>query len=146
MLLGLRCEQEPSSQSRVTIEDRLDAFGMPRARLHWHVSDRDLASVEETIRMLSRALGAARPEMFPRDGESGWLARLQPAAHHMGTTRMSRSPTDGVVDVNCRVHGTTNLHIAGSSVFPTGAWAPPTLTIMALAVRLARHLVTGARN
>lgn len=145
MLLGLRCEQEPSSQSRVTLDDRLDAFGMPRARLRWHVSDRDLMSVEETIRVLSRALRAARPEMFPRDGDSGWVARLQPAAHHMGTTRMSRSPTDGVVDVNCRVHGTTNLYVAGSSVFPTGGWAPPTLTIIALAVRLARHLVASAR-
>ena len=58
----------------------------------------------------------------------------------MGTTRMHPDPRHGVVDENCRVHGTENfLHVAGSSVFPTGGWAPPTLTIVALAIRLADH-------
>ena len=60
--------------------------------------------------------------------------------HHMGTTRMSLSPRDGVVDPDCRVHGVRNLYVAGSSVFPTGGWANPTLTILALAHRLADHL------
>jgi len=60
--------------------------------------------------------------------------------HHMGTTRMSESPADGVVDKNCTVHGYDNLHIAGSSVFTTGGWANPTLTILALSHRLSDHL------
>jgi choline dehydrogenase-like flavoprotein len=58
----------------------------------------------------------------------------------MGTTRMSSDPTRGVVDADCRVHGYANLYIAGSSVFPTSGWANPTLTIIALAHRLAAHL------
>ena len=61
-------------------------------------------------------------------------------SHHMGTTRISDDPVQGVVDANCRVHGVSNLFVAGSSVFPTGGTAPPTLTIVALALRLADHL------
>ena len=60
--------------------------------------------------------------------------------HHMGTTRMSTDPADGVVDPDCRVHGTDNLYVAGSSVFPTGSCANPTFMIVALARRLADHL------
>ena len=60
--------------------------------------------------------------------------------HHMGTTRMSADPALGVVDADCRVHGYGNLYVAGSSVFPTGGWANPTLTILALVLRLAAHL------
>jgi choline dehydrogenase-like flavoprotein len=58
----------------------------------------------------------------------------------MGTTRMSDDPKLGVVDASCRVHGIQNLFIAGSSVFPTDGSAPPTLTIVALAVRMAEHI------
>ena len=61
--------------------------------------------------------------------------------HHMGTTRMSESPKSGVVDVNCRVHGIANLYIASSSVFPTCGFANPTLTILALTLRLADHIL-----
>ena len=61
----------------------------------------------------------------------------------MGTTRMHVDPAQGVVDADCRVHGIENLFIAGSSVFPTGGYANPTLTIVALAVRLADHLAQG---
>ena len=65
---------------------------------------------------------------------------MSPARHHMGTTRMSIEPGEGVVDAECRVHGLDNLYIAGSSVFPTSGNANPTLTIIALAMRMADHL------
>jgi choline dehydrogenase-like flavoprotein len=58
----------------------------------------------------------------------------------MGTTRMSEDPANGVVDSNCRVHGVKNLFVAGSSVFPSVGFSNPTLTIIALACRLADHL------
>jgi choline dehydrogenase-like flavoprotein len=61
-------------------------------------------------------------------------------AHHLGTTRMAERADEGVVDRDCRVHGLANLHVAGSSVFPTGGWAFPTFTIVALSLRLAAHL------
>jgi choline dehydrogenase-like flavoprotein len=65
---------------------------------------------------------------------------LESGRHHMGTTRMHCDPRRGVVDENCRVHGLGNLFIAGSSVFPTAGYANPTLTIVALAIRLADHI------
>jgi choline dehydrogenase-like flavoprotein len=58
----------------------------------------------------------------------------------MGTTRMSGDPRYGVVDRNCRVHGMSNLFVAGSSVFPTAGSGTPTLTLVALSLRLADHL------
>jgi choline dehydrogenase-like flavoprotein len=62
------------------------------------------------------------------------------AAHHVGTTRMHSDPLRGVVDADCRVHGVANLHVAGSSVFPTAGASNPTLTLVALALRLADRL------
>ena len=61
-------------------------------------------------------------------------------AHHLGTTRMSETDQTGVVDRDCRIHGMDNLYVAGSSVFPTGGWAFPTFTIVALALRLSDQL------
>jgi len=60
--------------------------------------------------------------------------------HQLGTTRMSKEIQDGVVDSNCRVHGVENLYIASSSVFPTSGQANPTLTIVALSIRIAQTL------
>ena len=72
--------------------------------------------------------------------DAGHVPSYTDAAHPMGTTRMSTDPRFGVVDIDCRVHGTGNLYVAGSSVFPTGGGAPPTLTIVCLALRLADQL------
>ena len=61
--------------------------------------------------------------------------------HHMGTTRMSDSPATGVVDWDCRVHDAQNLYVAGSSVFPTGGSSNPTLTIVAMTLRLGDRII-----
>jgi len=66
--------------------------------------------------------------------------RFSDASHHIGTTRMSSTARTGVVDSDCRVHGIDNLFVCGSSVFPTGGYANPTMTILALALRLGEHL------
>jgi choline dehydrogenase-like flavoprotein len=71
---------------------------------------------------------------------NGKSRTLRSGFHHMGTTRMHRDPSQGVVDPNCRVHGMSNLFITGSATFPTGGYANPTLTIVALALRLADHI------
>jgi choline dehydrogenase-like flavoprotein len=76
---------------------------------------------------------------FP-DEPSAWRRATEGGMHHMGTTRMHVAPQHGVVDESSRVHGTTNLFVAGSSVFPSGGYANPTLTIVALALRLGDHL------
>lgn len=70
---------------------------------------------------------------------------IQAVGHLHGTTRMGTSPENGVVDSDCRLFGAENLYLAGSSIFPTGGFTNPTMTIVALAMRLAEHL-SGARK
>ncbi len=140
LVIGIRAEQAPNYASRVSLDNSTDRYGVRRLRLDWKISDQDLDSIERTQRILATLLAAERVEMIPRDGPLGWANTVAPGAHHIGTTRMHASPQRGVVDAQCRVHGTENLYVAGSSVFPTGGWAPPTLTIVALSLRLATHL------
>jgi choline dehydrogenase-like flavoprotein len=72
--------------------------------------------------------------------DESWPPTLGGGWHHMGTTRMHADPKQGVVDATCRVHGVGNLSIAGASVYPTAGSANPTLTLVALSLRLSDHL------
>lgn len=151
LYLSVRAEQAPNPDSRVRLGDTVDGLGMRRIVLDWRLTDLDRRTLEVMARKLDGALrqsGAGHVEAAP------WLS--QPRAnwefdplisrhaiggyHHMGTTRMADSPRAGVVDRDCRVHDVRNLWIAGSSVFPTSGWANPTLSIIALALRLADRL------
>lgn len=135
-------EQRPNPDSRVTLSDTRDALGLPRSRLAWLLTPDDKASLVRNLRALGGAFAAAglgRLHIELPDG-NGWPDELTGGNHHMGTTRMADDPRHGVVDADCRVHGIVNLYVAGSSVFPTCGAANPTLTIVALALRLADHL------
>ena len=144
LMVGCRAEQAPNPDSRVTLDDRVDAFGVPRVRLHWALTARDRDGIERAAAVWRRELAAAGAAIGPiGPADEPWTARLAPGAHHMGTTRMHADPARGVVDPDGRVHGTRNVFVTGSSVFPTAGWAPPTLTIVALALRLADHLRAG---
>jgi choline dehydrogenase-like flavoprotein len=112
------------------------------ARLCWQLRDIDLKSVVRSHILLDEALRRARfGYLRLRNGQlPEWQADVEPGKHHMGTTRMHYDPARGVVDRDCRVHGVDNLFIAGSSVFPSAGFANPTLTIVALSLRLAAHL------
>jgi choline dehydrogenase-like flavoprotein len=139
--LGVMSEQVPNRESRVLLAPERDLFGQPKALLEWRLCDQDyntiIAGQDAFDRELRRA-GIGRLESKYADEEprptlgGGW--------HHMGTTRMHQDPAHGVVDADCKVHGMKNLFVAGSSVFPTGGFANPTLTIVAMAMRLADHL------
>jgi choline dehydrogenase-like flavoprotein len=140
-------EPSPNRASRVLLTPERDALGVPRIRLEWRLNADDRRSAVATLQLLSRALGArqAGRVLITLDEESkAWPplpdGRIDHGWHHMGTTRMHDDPRFGVVDRDCRVHGSSNLYIAGSSVFPTYGFAQPTLTIVALALRLAKHL------
>lgn len=139
--LGLFLEQAPNPHSRVALSDATDALGLRRARLTWQLNKLDRLTQARTASALLRelALGSAA-EGQPRRLHEIHPGELTGTNHHMGTTRMARNPARGVVDADCRVHGIDNLYIAGSSVFPTGSWANPTFTLLALALRLADHL------
>lgn len=141
----VRTESEPDPESRVRLGDRLDALGMRRPVLDWRVGDFEWETARRTLELLGRALGetgTGRLEVDPSGRDLREVARLEMGNHHMGTARMSEDPADGVVDRHCRVHGEENLFVAGSAVFPTAGAANPTLTLVALAHRLADHLVS----
>ncbi len=146
-----RAEQAPNPDSRVVLSGNEDALGCRRADLDWQMSALDKHSVRELALSLGREfsrldLGKVSTMDWVEDSSNAWP--VDPTVgnhpiggyHHMGTTRMSASPRNGVVDANCTVHGLANLHLAGSSVFTTGGWANPTLTLLALAHRLAKHI------
>jgi choline dehydrogenase-like flavoprotein len=142
MALGGACEQAPNPESRVMLSTERDALGLDRAKLDWRLTETDKLSLNRVIDAIGRevgmlGVGRLRPSL---SNDGVWPERVEGGNHHMGTTRMSDQPTSGVVDRNCRVHGIANLYIAGSSVFPTCGASNPTLTIVALALRLADRI------
>ncbi len=153
----IRAEQSPNPQSRVLLSDELDELGMPRTKLDWHLSALD----KHTVRVIAEVLGKEVERLgYGNLTPSPWLSEdslewpidrtvsnhFIGGFHHMGTTRMSASPRHGVVDAHCKVHGYENLYVAGSSVFPTGGWANPNLTILALVYRMAEHVGSRLRR
>jgi choline dehydrogenase-like flavoprotein len=146
-----RAEQAPNPDSRVRLSSDKDALGYRRADLDWRLSALDKETMLQFGKCLQRefdrlSLGKVTTYQWLEDGKADWPVDASVGNHpiggyhHMGTTRMSTSARNGVVDANCTVHGYHNLHIAGSSVFTTGGWANPTLTLLALTHRLGDHL------
>lgn len=141
--LSACAEQIPNAESRVLLDDQeRDRFDRRRVVLDWRFTDEDVASIRQSLDHLVRhcsasGLGRIR-ELVPNEDYSA--VDFRGSYHHMGTTRMHPDARQGVVDANCRVHGISNLFVAGSSVFPTYGHANPTFTIIALAMRLSDHL------
>jgi choline dehydrogenase-like flavoprotein len=140
-------ETVPNSNSRVTLSSEMDQFNCNRVVLNWMLSPIDTDSLQLGYKVIGQELGRfglgrlkiSIPTEFG-SSISNPSGDFWSQHHHMGTTRMHEDPKKGVVNANCRVHGVSNLFIAGSSVFPTSSSATPTLTIIALAVRLADHI------
>lgn len=140
-----RTETAPNPANRVTLAEERDALGLRRARLDWTVGALERRTVETTMRLVAAELGRlgigrVRINELLLEDDARWSENLSWFGHHMGTTRMSETAKTGVVNPDCRVHGIANLYVASSSVFPTSGFANPTLTILALALRLADHL------
>ena len=123
-----------------------DELGMPRANLRWRFTKLDKRSIRVFYELLGQELGRAglgRVKMMDwlLDGDDdSWPNILAGGWHHMGTARMHEDPKQGVVDANCKVHGLANLFVAGGAVYPTGGAVNPTLTVVAVALRLSDHL------
>jgi choline dehydrogenase-like flavoprotein len=137
-------EQSPDPDSRVQLSQRRDWLGLPITRINWRIGEleaRSQATLAKNIASEFARLGLppVRLADWVRDGRLE-DARFQDGCHPSGTTRMADDPTQGVVDADCQVHGVDSLYVAGSSIFPTGSHANPTLMIVALAVRLSQHL------
>lgn len=142
-VLGTLIEQFPNPDSRITMLDERDALGMKKINIHWELTSADRNTV--------KSIGLEVAKCFADTG-LGFVKldecvynvdvplKVNPHAHHMGTTRMASSPEFGVVDENCKVFGVENLYVAGSSVFATGGACNPTMPLLQLALRLADHL------
>lgn len=139
--LLLNLEQAPHPDNRIVLAGQRDRLGVRRAQLRWQWRADEQAGLERLRGLVAKEL------------EDAGLGRVECSAqsipdprahHHSGTTRMHEDPRFGVVDHDCRVHGVANLFIAGASVFPTAGFANPTLTIVALALRLADRLRSTA--
>lgn len=144
IILRNHFEQSPNRASRVQLSRQRDALGQNRLQVNLRISRQDqesLAQFHHHLGQQLQTLGLGRLESNLPPLASAW-ATLTDSSHHMGTTRMGIHPRQGVVDETCKLHGCNNLYIASSSVFPTVGHANPTLTILALALRLADHLKT----
>ena len=132
-------EQVPNFLSSVTLGDEKDYFGQNKVTVDWQFTDSDFRNFNKSLELFANELGESMLGRFKIDVSlfPGYMA----GHHHMGTTRMNNNPKLGVVDENCKVHGKDNLFVAGSSVFPTGGAINPTLTIVALSLRLSKHLI-----
>lgn len=135
-----KTEQSPDPNNRVVLGSERDCLGQRKTQLYWRWSSADIHNSGRAQRLFAEAVTAAglgTVQIHPIEDQQ---ITGGTSDHHMGTTRMHLNPKQGVVDENCQVHGISNLFIAGSSVFPTGGVANPTLTIIALSLRLADHV------
>jgi choline dehydrogenase-like flavoprotein len=139
--MTLRCEQSPMRESRISLSDDLDPLGMPRVALDWRIDPADDGQMRRAMVIVANELAASGigRAWIPGDA-SRFVWRQEQGGHHMGATRMGSDPTVSVVNADCRTHLVTNLYITGGSVFTTGGDSNPTLTIVALAHRLADTL------
>jgi choline dehydrogenase-like flavoprotein len=134
-------EQSPDRSNRIILQEQTDAFGQRKIKVLWRWNELDLRSIRQAQQIFQKELAAAGIGTFlPMEEAVGQPRPFNSPHHFMGTTRMHDNARNGVVDGKCRVHDVPNLFIAGGSTFPTGGFANPTLTIVALALRLATHL------
>jgi choline dehydrogenase-like flavoprotein len=144
--LFTRIEQAPNPDSRITLDTETDELGVPRAMLHWELTPLEKRSIRKIYELIGQQAGIAgkgrvRLMDYLRDeNDNSWPEFTGGGWHHMGTTRMSNNPKQGVVDANCKVHGIGNLYMAGSSCYVTAGAPNPTLTLVALTLRLSDHL------
>jgi choline dehydrogenase-like flavoprotein len=138
-------EQAPNPDSRITLSDEIDSLGQRRARLDWRFTELDWRTFRHfadhfDAQLRQLGLGYLKTADWLLSDKPELNSQLRGVAHHLGTTRMSDDPRSGVVDRNCCVHGIDNLFVNSGSVMPTGGFAGPTFTIVALGIRLADHL------
>jgi choline dehydrogenase-like flavoprotein len=143
--LRVHSEQEPLSESRITLTDVRDASGLLQSRLDWRVSPLEWKTIQSFTEQVGQIFAAhamadieIQSELSREDGFRDVV--FDDSHHHMGGTRMAESPAEGVVDPNLRLHGVENAYVCGASVFPSSGFSNPTHTLIALAIRLADHL------
>jgi choline dehydrogenase-like flavoprotein len=140
--IGTSVEQVPRPENRLVLTGERDALGIPKVELHWSLTEAEERTYRRGLELVVEALERYAPGISSQrlDYPDPWPDEVLGTWHHIGTTRMHEDPAHGVVNADCRVHDVDNLYVAGSSVFPAGGASAPTVTIVALALRLAEHL------
>lgn len=139
-------EQTPDAENRLTVDDRLDAYGLPRLSVAFRYCEEDAYAIVRGHRALDQILrenDLGRLEFIAVSDDKlaeAVLSQASDGMHQIGAARMSNDPSTGVVDGDCRVHDLSNLYLASTCVFPTSGQANPTFLGVALALRLADHL------
>ena len=142
--LEFNAEQSPNPDSRVLLGSETDPFGVRRLIIRWSASDADIELVALAYEALASAVGRSglgTVTLGPDPHLKVRYAVIALAGHHIGTVRMGNDPRSGVVDRNAEVWGTRGLYVCGAAIFPTSGFANPTLTAVALAFRLADHVI-----
>ena len=143
---AIRIEQAPNPNSRITLGQEKDALGVPRIIFNWDLTELDKTSIRKINWLVGEQMGKANlgrvklHEYLRDENDLTWPSGTNAGWHHMGTTRMHNDPKKGVVDENCQVHGLNNLFVAGSGCYPTSGASNPTLTLVALSLRLSEYL------
>jgi len=141
-----RMEQAPNPDSRITIGPERDELGVPLANLHWQLTDLDKRSVRRINQVIGWEVGKAGfgrvklKDFFRDDNDKSWPDGTNAGWHHMGTTRMGTDPNKSVVNSDCQVHGIDNLFVAGAGCYATAGAPNPTLTLIALSLRLSDYV------
>jgi choline dehydrogenase-like flavoprotein len=140
--IGTSVEQVPRPENRLVLTGERDALGIPKVELHWSLTEAEERTYRRGLELVVEALERYAPGISSQrlDYPDPWPDEVLGTWHHIGTTRMHEDPAHGVVNADCRVHDVDNLYVAGSSVFPASGASAPTVTIVALALRLAEHL------
>jgi choline dehydrogenase-like flavoprotein len=141
--LDFHAEQEPNPLSRVSLSDTKDALGLPRIKIDWRYTAGDVNTVTRAIELLANDVRESKVGTLEYDPATLEFEMTRYGAyggHHIGTARMGNKPVDSVVNMDCRVHQLSNLFVASAAIFPTSSQANPTLTVVAVALRLAAHL------
>jgi choline dehydrogenase-like flavoprotein len=141
--IDFHSEQQPNASSRVMLDTATDALGMQRLRIDWRYTAGDVDTVQRAIALLAAEFartGVGQLDYAPDAVEAEMTRYGAYGGHHIGTARMGTDPRRSVVDSDCRVHGVGNLFLASAATFPTSSQANPTLTVIALSLRLAAHL------
>lgn len=135
--LSAAVEELPKKTNRVTLDSSVtDNLGNPVPDIAWSRSEYAEKTMDRAFCIMNDILDHLDAKVSNRHEIRFWKG----IGHHLGTTRMGETPEESVVDPNLRTHDLSNLSVVGSSVFVTGGAMQPTLTIAALALRLADHL------
>jgi choline dehydrogenase-like flavoprotein len=128
-------EEKGKFENRLEIMEGTDRFGLPLTKITFSRNDVEQANTQQQLALMSEVIRAMNYKIVYAQTED-------PGAHHTtGTCRMAATPEEGVTDPNLQVHGSKNLYLCSNGVFPSGSAVNPTLTLTALAMRLADHLL-----